>query len=185
MNRRDLLSAGAVLGASAILPLPATASPSLVTWVKDAKKSPHAALVGDWIASRLEDGEVYVSTTLRLVDHYLILDQPRFVVEETSSVWNFMDGRRPEPGLKITIWAQGHQVDGAEVASTFDSHIIPAEKQGYIVRSPRIEWDRKHDLEEAGVRFRDCMRWLEDLKADRESLKGTVTGRAVHITSNA
>jgi len=166
MNRREMMLTGVGAAiAAGVLPQAAWATPqSWIGWGPGAKESPHAAMVLEWIGDKLKAGEVFIATDLRLIDQYVILEEPKFLIETGTEVWSHMTGFTGEPGLKITLWVKGHLVGESKVGTTVGSTIIPAEEHGYYVRFPYVPYENMKTFDDAGVRIRDCMKWLDYLK---------------------
>lgn len=184
MNRRDLMLTGVGAAiAGAVLPQAAWATPqSWIGWGPGAKENPHAALVLKWIGEQVDAGEMYIATDTRLLDDYVVLEQPRFLIETGPKVWNFSVGDSEEPGLQVTIWVKDQRVSACKVASTFGSYIIAPQDQGYRMRVPHVAYEHEKVLEAAGVQFRrELPPWLLEPRPTGIWPPGTVTGRVAHI----
>lgn len=171
MNRRDVMVTG--IGAAILSGIgdnTAWAQPaSWIGWGPGARQNRHADLALGWIGEQIKAGEMFIGTEVRLLDTWVVLEQPKFLIETGQPVWNYMVGHTDEAGLSISVWSRGQRIGASRVASNFDSYIIPPAEQGYLIRTVCISYEDEKRLEGAGVTFRRDMPWF--LKANPAVLK--------------
>lgn len=114
MNRRELMVA-ALAAPVLAMPLPALAASRRLIWGPGTYQNKHALMIARHCTQLMRDEIMYFSSEM---DMSIKLTDPRFEIQMSQKVWNWMTGDTQEDAPKISIFERGVHIGDVGIGTS-------------------------------------------------------------------